>query len=115
VRPLAFFTLRRLIIAATAIAVGYFLFAGFANALSDERIDGRKSALEAEIASLESDRAQLETLRDYLTSDEYIEKVARNQLGLVRPGEIGVVVTGPEAEDEDPLDPGRPWWKRFFD
>ncbi|MEX2236987.1 MAG: septum formation initiator family protein [Dehalococcoidia bacterium] len=95
------------------MAVGYFVFAGFTSTLRNQQLDGRKEALEQEIGALESDKAQLEALRAYLTSDEYIERAGRSQLGLVRPGEVGVVIVGPTPEDD--FDPSRPWWKRFFD
>lgn len=112
--PLAFVTVRRLIIAATLVAVGYFVFAGFTGAMRHEQIDSRKDALEREIVDLERDRSQLLSLREYLSSDEYVERAARTQLGLVRPGEVGVIIVAPKGE-EPPLDPSRPWWKRFFD
>jgi hypothetical protein len=35
---------------------------------------------------------RLTALRDYLNSDEYIEWVARRELGLVGPGETGIIV-----------------------
>lgn len=112
--PLAFLTLRRLIIAATCLAVCYFVFAGFTGAMRHEQIDGRKDALEGEIATLEHNKSQLIALSAYLSSDEYIERAARSQLGLVRPGEVGVIIVAP-AQEESPIDPSRPWWKRFFD
>lgn len=112
--PLAFITLRRLIIGFTLVAVSYFIFAGITGAFRDQQLDGRKDALEQEIAQLEQDRAQLEAVREYLTSDEYIERAARSQLGLVRPGELGVVIVAP-TPDDDKADVARPWWKRFFE
>jgi cell division protein FtsB len=112
--PLAFITLRRLIIGFTLVAVSYFIFAGVTGAFRNQQLDGRKEALEQEIAQLEQDRAQLEAVREYLTSDEYIERAARSQLGLVRPGELGVVIVAPTPDDEAG-DVARPWWKRFFE
>jgi len=112
--PLAFVTLRRLIIGVTLVAVFYFVFAGVTGAFRNQQLDGRKDALEQEIAQLEQDRTQLEAVREYLTSDEYIERAARSQLGLVRPGELGVVIVAP-TPDEDKNDVATPWWKRFFE
>jgi cell division protein FtsB len=112
--PLAFITLRRLIIGFTLVAVSYFIFAGVTGAFRDQQLDGRKDALELEIAQLEQEKSQLEAVREYLTSDEYIERAARSQLGLVRPGELGVVIVAPTAE-EDKSDVAQPWWKRFFE
>jgi cell division protein FtsB len=90
------------------------VFAGVTNSLHSQQIDSRKEALEQEIAQLEQDRAQLDALREYLQSDEYIEHTARTQLGLVRPGETGVIVVGPTPTPE-PIAADRPWWKGFFD
>jgi cell division protein FtsB len=73
-------------------------------------------ALQREIDALDADRAQLAATRDYLKSDEYIEYIARRVLGLVRPGETLVVVSGirpqptPTPAGAADLD----WWKQLF-
>jgi cell division protein FtsB len=53
----------------------------------------RLAALEAENEELESDVAALNT-------DAEIEKLAREKLGYVRPGEIGFVVLDPPGSDQ---------------
>ena len=72
-------------------------------------------ALEEENRLLEDDIAALYT-------DEEIERVARDQYGLVRPGETGYVVVAPpgsevvEAPEAAPIEEqDRPWWRRLWD
>lgn len=76
----------------------------------------QESALRTELTQLAEDRRQLEATRDYLKSDEYIEYVARRTLGLVRPGETLVLVSGPERAPEPASTPapGVAWWKELF-
>lgn len=70
---------------------------------------GENSHLEAEVAALQS--------------DVEVERLAREQFGLVRPGEIAYVVVSPEGEEavaaeaEPTLDrPGeQPWWRDLWD
>ena len=67
------------------------------------------------------EHAQLIAVKDYLDSDEYVEYVARNTLGLVRPGETLVVVTGTDAPaptvtvvGEGTRTGSEPWWWELF-
>ena len=72
------------------------------------------SALTDENRLLEEDVAALYT-------DEEIERVARDQYGLVRPGETGYVIVSPPGEVAEqveavPVDEEhRPWWVRAWD
>jgi cell division protein FtsB len=68
--------------------------------------------LEAQVADLSRQQAELEGLRAYLATDEYIESVARAQFGLVRPGETAVLVQAPPAEAQHR--PGERWWQALF-
>jgi len=81
-------------------------------ALAQEKLD----ALEAENARLEDEVAVLHT-------DQEVERLAREQFGLVRPGEIAYVVVSPAGEepavepDEEPAldDSGeQPWWRDLW-
>ena len=83
-------------------------------ALSQEKLD----ALEEENARLEAEVAELQT-------DDEVERLAREQFGLVHPGEIAYVVVSPPGEEapattapETTLlseDSGeRPWWRDFW-
>lgn len=52
-------------------------------------------AVELEIANAQTRNQQLREELAYLQSDEYIEKVAREELGLILPGETPVILTTP--------------------
>ena len=80
----------------------------------------QQRSLHADLDQLDRDHARLVAVRDYLRSDEYIEYVARRVLGLVRPGQTLVIVSGAtpvtaaapvatpaRTEDDD-------WWKDLF-
>lgn len=58
-------------------------------------------ALEQRIEQLKKENRRLTQDLDYLRSDQYIEKVAREELGLVRPGDVAVAALG----IEDPRSP----------
>ena len=47
-----------------------------------------ETTLTSQIDDEKKKNLQLNVNQDYYTSDAYIEKVAREQLGLVKPGEI---------------------------
>ena len=55
--------------------------------------------LEKEVASLQNERKGLEASIEYKKTAEYIEEKARNDLSLIKPGEIIYVVSGPGSED----------------
>ena len=103
-----------------AIVVGYLLFAAVGDTLLSQRLGHDEARLERQIAELQHQRERLETIRDYLKTDEYIEGVARRVLGLVRPGETLVVVSSSatatpasQADAEEQSDQ-RPWWEQLY-
>lgn len=77
--------------AVAAIVAVYFLVAGAFNAVRSHNLRQQEDQLRIEIHDLQTRYQRLEALKEYLNSDEYIEAVAREQLGLVREGEIGFV------------------------
>lgn len=84
---------------------------------SRDRIEGleqRRDALQTEIERLEGRAADLE-------DPDHVELLAREQLGLVQPGEVPYVVVAPE-QDRPQVSPGpppepepRPWYRRLLD
>ena len=52
------------------------------------------AAIQKQIDEQEEEKLNLEGKQSYYESDEYIEKVAREQLGLVKSGEIVFVNNG---------------------
>lgn len=74
-----------------------------------------------QVATLASENAKLEEEIAALATEQEVERIARDQYGLVRPGETGYVVVVPpgtearfaeelEAEPEDE----RAWWEKIW-
>ena len=107
----------RVVLAVTAVIAGYFLVTGATAALQSRQLNERENRLQAEISDLQQRYERLDALRQYLDSDEYIEAVAREELGLVRKGETSIVVIPkvasptPEPGEEDS---GDLWWEALI-
>ena len=87
--------------------MGFFIFAvaflylkGY---LELVRMEYQISVVEQEISVWEERCNELLRQIEYLSSDEYIERIAREKLGLVKPGEIQFIVTDP-ASAHNPKD-----------
>jgi len=92
------------------LCAGYFAYTAVAGAVRAQRLDEQLTEYRREIARLEQQRAYLEGVLEYVRSDEYVEQVARRELGYVREGEVPVLVVGPRA-DQAPADE---WWEWLF-
>ena len=75
------------------------------------------------LEALQEENAHLEAEIDALQAPAEVERLAREQFGLVRPGEVGYVVVVPpgeewiEPEPEPTLDrpAAQPWWRGLWD
>jgi cell division protein FtsB len=106
--------LARAVLALCAVAVVYILVTGALGALRAHQLRQEEERLRAEVANLQRRQRWLEALQQYMQSDEFIELMARQELGLVRPGEKGIVVLPPSPTPSPaPTDP-RPWWERLL-
>ena len=96
------------------VLVGFFIFAiaflylrGY---LELVRVKYQISVVNQEIEVWEARCNELREQINYLSSDEYVEKMAREKLGLVKPGEVQFIVADP-ASSERPVEveerPGR--------
>jgi cell division protein FtsB len=109
-----------LLLTAAAIVIGYLAFTTVRYVVHDYRLRNDEAALRREITGLDTDHGRLVAVRDYLRSEEYVEYVARRILGLVRPGETLVVVSGAQpaptaAAATPPADRERgEWWEDLF-
>lgn len=107
----------RLVLGVTAVIVGYFLVTGATAGLRSSRLGDREDRLGAEIAEIQQRYERLEALREYLSSDEYTEAVAREQLGLVHEDESAIVVISaapsltPGAHSSEDSDL---WWETLI-
>jgi cell division protein FtsB len=80
------------------------------------------AAAESDLTELESENARLADDLDALRTSEEIERLARDELGYVFPGEQGFVVVAPDEEPEtrtdgvvEPLPEPRPWYAPIVD
>ena len=86
-----------LVLCAAVLAAVYFAFSTWHYVTHNYRLARDEDQLRRDIAQLDQEHAQLVGVRDYLKSDEYVEDVARRILGLVRPGETLVIVSGTDV------------------
>ena len=77
---------------------------------------------EQTLAVLEAENARLTSAADYLQTDQGVEKIARQDFGYVRPGEVAFVVVAPPDEAEfvppaaEPIEElDRAWWQGIWD
>ncbi len=106
------FSSTRLILLAASAMVVYFLASGATNLVRSQQLTQQESSLQSEIEALELRYERLVALEEYLDSDEYVEAIAREQLGLVKPGETAFIAipTQPSPAPE----PGAAtdlWWE----
>lgn len=74
-----------------------------------------------QLDALVEENLRLEQLVAILQTDAEVERLAREQFGLVMPGEVGYVAVVPDGL-VDPLPPegmtelerDEPWWRRFW-
>jgi cell division protein FtsB len=85
---------------------------------SSDRVD----ALQAKAEALEAENERLQQRREDLNDDEYVELIAREQQGFIRPGEVPYTLVPPEVERpriSPPRDVGEPepgpWYRRAWD
>jgi hypothetical protein len=96
--------------------------------LQSAHLETQRAELEAEVAQLEAENQYLLGAVEYVESDLYIERVAREELGYAREGETVVLPvfvaptptpppTTPEAEvppSPTPQPNWHGWWQSFF-
>ncbi len=113
-----------LLIAAIVLLV---LIAIGERALQNYGMQQEAKAAERRVEQLKKENQRLNQQLDYYRSDQYIEKMAREELGLVRPGDVAVAIVGtpdpsnsqlvptptpsptPDASDRD-----KPNWQRWL-
>jgi hypothetical protein len=116
-------------VAIVVLTMAVFLIVDFGRrATAGYSVSQAEKQLKAEIeAELELQR-QLKARRDYVMSDEYVEKWAREHAHMVHPGDQPLILVTPGAPQPRPIDrsagsqaPPTPvpawhqWWYLFFD
>jgi cell division protein FtsB len=106
---------RRLRLGLLALVVGALAVTGIAPAQQVYQQRRLIDKEEAKLAALSEKNAVLESRLARSQDPAYMEKLAREQLGLVRPGETSyVVIPGPPVP-APPAQPAQPssWWDRI--
>lgn len=76
-------------------------------------IISRKENLQKELESIKKLSKALEEEMVGIEDDEYLEKIAREQLGLKLPGEKVVFITREETEEKEEEEKEKEWWDRM--
>jgi cell division protein FtsB len=113
-----------LLLGGAVLAFAYLAYSSGRYVVHNYQLHHQEQQIHRDIVQLDRDHQQLLAVRDYLKSDEYVEDVARRVLGLVKPGETLVIVSGvspvpapasptpaPHAERTPPAE----WWKSLFE
>lgn len=118
------FTGHALVVMAGVLISLYFFIALGQRTLQVYQLKQEEVRLQGEVMALEVRNRQLSAQRDRLLTDTDIEKVAREELNLVKPGETAVIVLtnrqltdGRQQEDaaqsqEEPET--SPFWQRLW-
>ena len=109
---------------AAVLVVPFLLYALFATgqkALDNYRLNQQADALRAEIRDLRNENIALQQQILQARTDASIEQIARQQLGLVKPGDNPLVLVAAdpssptEAQASAPPAPPRPVWRQWWD
>ncbi len=103
---------RRVAFVGSLLLVGFVVFSGVEGLVQANSLDERIAETRTEIIELRRDADQLAALIAWLDSDAYIERIAREDLGMVRPGEEAFAVHAPGRGQ---LEVSRsPWWANLL-
>ena len=69
--------------------------------------------LRTEEEALEKTNSELNKNLDYVKSDEYLEKVAREQLDMKKPGEEVVVIQKENSQQKKEQEENKTWWEKL--
>ncbi len=120
--------LTKVIIIVEFLLVGYLIYSLTKNVYNSYQIDKYIEAFEKENADIEEENRQKTDDYLYFTSEEYIDKIAKQNLGLVNPGEEviilspdvlseGIVINEEELADYveySGMSNAEQWWSFFF-
>ncbi|HUH13794.1 MAG TPA: septum formation initiator family protein, partial [Longimicrobiales bacterium] len=103
----------RLIFLLSLCVAGYFVYTAALGLYRNEELSREEAALRAEVHHLREQRLYLQGIRDYVETDEFVEREARSKLGYIGPGEVPFVITSPSAPAPE-SDDAETWWERLF-
>lgn len=122
------FNLSRIIVIVGFVIVAYMLYSLTVSIYENYQIDVHIESFQAKNEELQAENLEKLESYQYYTSDMYIEKIAKQNLGLINPGEEVIVITEEdndtilEAEYEETQTLAmrnswtntRKWWEFFF-
>jgi cell division protein FtsB len=121
-----------MIIIAEFLVVSYLLYTLTKSVYQSYQIDQHIADFKKENDAIAQENMQKEADYSYYSSDAYIEKIAKQNLGLVNPGEQVIVIPSTSAGSTGVVGGAQPnqtssdtsiqalsnpqkWWKFFFD
>ena len=118
-------TRRRIVLFVVVPLLAYFGVSSVNRALDTYSLQRASDDVRVEIDELQERNEELLRQREFLKTDEYVERIAREELDLVKPGETSIVVITPRdtirpprpgepVVDEAPAPNWRRWWDYFF-
>jgi len=81
------FSAGRLPVLITVVVIGYLLFSLSGQFLRLSRMESQVREMQRQVETLQAKNQSLQTELQNIQSNAYIEQVARQKLGLVKPGE----------------------------
>jgi cell division protein FtsL len=109
---------------AAVLVVPFLLYALFATgqkALDNYRLNQQADALRTEIRDLRNENITLQQQILEARTDAAVERIARQQLGLVKPGDNPLVLIAPDGGPDSqaaaatPPSPPPPIWRQWWD
>src|SRR5579859_3024712 len=110
---------------AAVLAVPLLLYALVATgqkAVDNYRLNQQADALRAEVVNLRAQNVELQQQIEQARRDTAIETIAREQLGLINPGDHAVVVVSQPGQTAQqlaappaPTPPPKPNWRQWLD
>lgn len=125
VRISPIFPLRTLLLLASIAVVVSFLLAIGHRTIQIYQLQKEGVQLQREVAVLEARNKQLQAQQEGLKNDADIERIAREELNLIKPGETAVVVLPSQevitrmeqqaaVRQETSASSHKSWWERLF-
>ncbi len=120
----------KMVIIGEFFLVSYLLYTLTVSVYKSYQIDQHIKDFEAENARIEEENRQKSEDFDYYSSNAYIEKMAKQNLGLVNAGEEVIIIPSSTVKSSDTgasgnsvnggnadtnLNNPQKWWKFFFD
>ena len=112
----------RFVIFLTLAVLLYLGVAAVGKAVQIYRLDQEERQIRGEIEELKARNEALQKQVEYLKSEAYVEKVAREELNLIKKGETAVIVLSPEGSaataekrpSENKESRQQPNWQRWW-